>query len=90
MVGFLSFEKELVLREPWRCSGCSRLMYNLDPRGYPKQGAPIPLYVNNDHKAVCSLCYELHSALDKADWTYWTALPRNKFFRLEPDRYERH
>jgi hypothetical protein len=61
-------------------------MYNLDPRGYPCRGAPIPLYVNKDHVAVCSLCYDLSATVEKADWAYWHSLPPTKN-RVKPDQY---
>jgi hypothetical protein len=48
-------------------------------------GAPIPLYLNEDYPTVCSLCYEMHRALDTADKAYWRDLPKNKFAIVRPD-----
>lgn len=55
-------------------------MYNLDPRGYPCAGAPIPLWVSTDYTAVCSLCYEMFQAAKKSDERYWET--KNKFAKI--------
>lgn len=76
--------------EAWRCSGCKRLMYNKDPRGYPCSGAPLPLYLNDEHKQVCSLCYDLVRALETADKNYWKNLPEIKNPVILPDPIHKH
>lgn len=59
------------LKSSWRCCGCKQLMYNLDSKGYPSQGAPIPLYVSQEYPTVCSLCYEMNVVFERADSSYW-------------------
>lgn len=59
------------MKEPWRCGGCKRLMYNLDAHGYPAAGAPIPRYLDDAFPAVCSVCFEMHRALSTIQSDYW-------------------
>jgi hypothetical protein len=45
--------------EPWRCSACQYLMYNLDEYGYPAAGAPTPHMFNKNYPKVCSTCRKM-------------------------------
>lgn len=64
-------------------------MYNLDSRGYPCAGAPLPLYVDQTHTMTCSVCYEMHKAVDEADQTYWSS-PLKEFRPVRPDPQHEH
>lgn len=53
--------------EPWRCTGCDTLMYNLDEEGKPAPGAPTPRWWSMEHPKLCSLCYEMEMAAKKKE-----------------------
>lgn len=55
--------------EPWRCTHCEKLMFNVDEKGYPAPGAPTPLFVSVCYPKVCSLCWTLDLQLSVKG--YW-------------------
>jgi len=63
---------QLDREEPWRCTSCGELMYNLDAKGYPRSGAPMPHFWSLEHNEVCSACYFM--VLPLATNEYWKAL----------------
>lgn len=65
-------------------------MYAIDARGYPCFGAPVPMYIDQQYAEICSVCFEMHRALDKADPNYWVNLPKNKFAVIRPDPFHQH
>ena len=50
------------MTEPWRCDHCQQLMYNVRD-GKPTAGAPDPKFLDDIHKNVCTLCFELGSVI---------------------------
>jgi len=52
-------------------------------------GAPVPLYISLAHPTVCSLCYDMHRALDKADSEYWEG-PVKEYRPVRPDPNHEH
>lgn len=58
--------------EPWTCTSCGHLMYNLDAEGYPAPGAPLPRFWDTEHTRVCLACYGM--VLPLATQEYWKAL----------------
>lgn len=50
----------------------------------------MPRYIDQEFAQVCSLCYEMHRAIDKAETQYWTAIQKNKFYKLSPDPIAEH
>jgi hypothetical protein len=77
-------EPETNVVDPWRCRLCEKLIYNIDENGYPRPGAPLPLWGGIKFSQVCSLCFEMQSALNtEKNSGYWGA---NGFvYRLKPD-----
>ena len=72
------------MTEPWRCDHCQQLMYNVR-NGNPTAGAPDPKFLDDIHKNVCTLCFELGSVIRNS--FYWKALAdayRQKFGQLRP------
>ena len=45
--------------EPWRCTNCNKLIYNLDEEGHPAPGAPASRWWSLEHNRVCNFCYEV-------------------------------
>jgi hypothetical protein len=78
MVGFCAHLDSVNISkaEPWRCDGCHRLMYNLDPSGKPARGAPLPNYLDEEHPKVCSLCYQTHTIFSSPYWRAKIDAPR--------------
>lgn len=73
------FKEPHEVAEAWRCSGCSRLIYNVEHvarTNYPAPGAPLPKYVSADHPHVCNVCYAMYQAVDGS--SYWTALAKRQ------------
>lgn len=56
------------VRDAWRCSFCNELIYNRDAAGNPTEGAPIPHFVSQKHKEVCTTCFQLSSIRDNDYW----------------------
>jgi phage FluMu protein Com len=56
----------------WRCSNCNKLMYNLDPQGYPAPGSPQPKYLGSFAQPCCSVCFDLGTVI--LDSTYFLGL----------------
>lgn len=73
MVGY-SASNHPDMVDPWRCNSCSLLIHNTVCEGgktYPRLGAPLPLWAGPQHPSVCSVCYEMHNALDTIQSSYW-------------------
>lgn len=60
--------------EAWRCDVCEQLIYNVDAKGYPAPGAPMPKFWSVSKPAVCTVCYQMVTPL--ATHEYWVALHR--------------
>lgn len=53
-------------------------------------GAPVPLYLSEQHSAVCSLCYDMYRIIEQADTKYWKGLPINRFAVAKADPVDQH
>jgi hypothetical protein len=75
-------------KEPWRCCGCKRLMYNLDANKYPAPGAPYPVFLNKQYPEVCNVCYEMYMTVHRAGkyWNEITNLPE----LIRPDPFSEY
>lgn len=60
--------------EAWRCDACGHLIYNVDAKGYPAPGGPMPHYWSVSKPAVCTACFQMGDNL--ASNAYWVALHR--------------
>lgn len=58
----LSF-RPLSLPDAWRCDSCRHLMYNVDAKGYPAPGAPLPHFFSLEMPRVCQVCFFLRRTL---------------------------
>lgn len=80
---FFVEDKPSEVRSAWKCDGCKRLIYKTKD-SHPAPGAPIPKYINTDYKQVCTVCYEMHWALNNK--SYWLNLPASsRGTILQPD-----
>jgi hypothetical protein len=59
-------------------------MYNLDSQGYPAEGAPLPMYLDEDYPTVCTLCYQMYMALVTENKAYWQTV---RVKRPRPDQW---
>lgn len=70
--------------EAWRCDACEHLIYNVDAKGYPAAGAPMPKFWSISKSKVCTACYEMAMALHNRPGQYWEKLHND--WRLEEAR----
>ena len=66
-------EVESLIKDPWRCSHCGLLIYNIDPEGYPVAGSPLGLFINIQYPRVCHLCYYMVTN-DQIGTDYWRTI----------------
>ena len=69
--------------EPWRCSSCCALMYNLqfiDGFYRPVAGAPNSKFLSKDYPRVCNMCFDMHTI----------ASTSNYFRNIETHEQEEH
>lgn len=75
---------ENIHNDPWRCSHCQMLMYNLligaNLRRFPIPGSPTPNEINPDYPEVCSLCL----------YMYRNVAERSYFVRLHKEWKEKN
>lgn len=55
-------ENEFSFIEPWRCSECGELMYNISEDGNPAPGAPVGVTISIDETngRYCLLCAQIY------------------------------
>lgn len=66
------------VEEAWRCDGCGQLMYNIcleNGHFYPAAGAPLPRYLSQTFKQVCSVCLLMYNTINDSD--YFRTLSQN-------------
>lgn len=57
--------------DPWRCSSCRYLMYNLqfiDGRFAPVAGAPHSKFLSKEFPRVCNVCFDMHTIVSTSNY----------------------
>lgn len=75
--------------EPWRCSGCGKLIYNtvwIDEKECPAPGAPPATYGGEALPRLCSMCVDMLDIIRTS--TYFRRLHELKV--SEVDRLRRN
>lgn len=84
--------QQLADGEPWRCSCCGELMYNVDEKRDPAPGAPTSKWFSDEYKRCCSVCYQMLLNLIGEDRKgYWQDLDRaeKEWNRKEQERLKK-